>query len=168
MTIKELCAKSQITEQTFYRLKKKDEAFTKLLEQHSNVGSNKTRNYDDAVLEYVLTRYNRDSVPDETEKASENKQSLPLETADPEIERLTKEIDELKQKLTESEAERQKLSDQIAAGEAEHQELIKQNSMLLLLLSQEKAEKQALLSAPRKTMRQKLAEIFGHNSNEQK
>ena len=44
--------------------------------------------------------------------------------------------------------------------ESERQELLKQNGNLLLLLSQEKAEKQMLLPAPRKSIREKIRSLF--------
>lgn len=52
------------------------------------------------------------------------------------------------------------LEAKLAEAEAERKELISQNSHLLLLLSQEKQEKQLLLPAPKKSIRERIKGLF--------
>lgn len=72
--------------------------------------------------------------------------SMELEKAKADLESIQRKYEELEAKLKEVEAERK--------------QLLEQNGNLLLLLSQEKAEKQRLLPAPRKTIREKIRSLF--------
>ena len=83
-------------------------------------------------------------------------QNIPLDTPPsslPQEEETKQELERLKEKYAELQAELDKV-------EAERKQLLEQNGNLLLLLSQEKAEKQKLLPPPRKTIGERIRALF--------
>lgn len=153
--IKTLCQRSNISQQTFYRLLKENEEFRDLVETNRQKRGN-SYHYSDAVLDWLLSYYlvSADSTADKggtSSKASE-RHSKPSEAVDKEkplldkINALESEIEALKTKLEEKEQERKAL--------------FLQNSQLLYLLAQEKQEKQALLPAPKKSFIERIKDVF--------
>ena len=63
-------------------------------------------------------------------------------------------------RIRELEAQILALKTELEAKEAERQELFKQNGLLMLLLQQEKQEKQIYLPAPKKTIGEKIRGLF--------
>ena len=83
-----------------------------------------------------------------------------------EVDRLTVEVDKLKRKNKRLKATVKELKDLLANSEAERAELIKQNSIALLALSQEKQEKRLLLPEPRKTLGEKVKGLFSRKDKD--
>ena len=82
-----------------------------------------------------------------------------------EVDRLTAEVDKLKKKNKRLKATVKELENLLEQSEAERAELIKQNSIALLALSQEKQEKIRLLPPPRKSLGEKVKGLFGRNKD---
>lgn len=164
----ELKAATGKTPQTLYRQMRENPDLKELLKDHSERRGNRVY-YDEAVLEWFRTFYNFDTVEQSggveqigvARGISENKKpSIPEDTAPASVEK-DSIIATLKADLERERAEKRMLLEQV-------QELQKQNGNLLLLLSQEKQEKQALLPAPRshKTIGARVKEFFRKGNTE--
>lgn len=157
--VKTLCQRSNISQQTLYRLIKDNEEFRELVE----TGRKKRGNsylYPEEVLQWLLEYYSVSSEPTETKdtqqeetpvKASESP-SEPSETVDREK--------PLLDKINALEAEIRALEAKLEDKEQERKALFLQNNQLLYLLSQEKQEKQALLPAPKKPLLERIKGMF--------
>lgn len=145
--VKTLCQRSNISQQTFYRLTKENEEFGELVKQGRQKRGN-SFHYPETVLQWLLAYYSIPSEPTEEKPAPKEEKpveasqspSEPSETVDREKPLLDK-IDAL-------EAEIRALQAKLEEKEQERKALFIQNGQLLYLLSQEKQEKQALLPAP--------------------
>lgn len=153
--IKMLCQRSNISQQTFYRLMKENEEFRELVETNRQKRGN-SYHYPETVLEW-LTAYYLVSAKSATEKKDTSSKASerpfkPFEAVDREkplldrISALEGQIEALEAKLDEKEQERKAL--------------FVQNNQLLYLLAQEKQEKQALLPAPKKSFFERIKDVF--------
>ena len=132
-----------ISQQTFYRLIRENNELRTLVEQNKVKRGNGFR-YDTPVLEWLLEYYGKEA------------NTSPIEAADAEsnTKALQGEIEALKGRL-------EALQAQLEAKEQERKQLLTQNAQLILLLGQEKQEKQALLTtAHRQTFGERLRGIF--------
>lgn len=122
---------------------------------HREMGSNGGYVYDDEVLERLKIKVGVSNgvVGSITEKEEPNIMELTPPHSVRANEARENELNDLKIKYDE-------LKETYEKVESERQELLKQNGNLLLLLSQEKAEKQMLLPAPRKSIREKIRSLF--------
>lgn len=163
LSIKQLCEQANISQQTFYRLVRENKEFRELTEAKRQKRGNGFK-YDRAVLEWLLSYYGREaaetpvSQPTEAPKAAQ---------AEPEEESQGEDIAALKAQITALEAENSSLKAQLIDKEKERQALFLQTNQLLFLLSQEKAEKQALLPAPRQPIGQRIKSFFGGKKKEE-
>ena len=152
ITIEELSKTCDITVSSLYNLFKKNRAF---INQNSKRYGHKIK-YNQAVLDFCLEYYQKQYAAEggETRPAeSENKPADASLSADG--------GETAKEDITALKAQIAALEEKLAAKENECAELIKQNGACLLLLSQEKAEKQLFLPAPKKSFTEKLKGIFG-------
>lgn len=115
--------------------------------------------YDDEVLERLKKRVGVEGdVP--TQKTVSEDEKIPKDTA-PRADDSTNYIKEaLENKISELQEKCAKYETEIARLNSENQELIRQNSNILLLLSQEKQEKQALLPAPKISIAKRIRSLF--------
>lgn len=139
LSVKQLCEKANISQQTFYRLIRDSKEFSALVEQNRQRKSNGYR-YDTPVLEWLLAYYERENA------ASEPPEKEPDTSIEAERDALRVELEALQARFD--------------AVEAERKELLAQNGQLLLLLSQEKQEKQALLPPPRIPLVERVKALF--------
>lgn len=152
--IKSLCEKSNISQQTFYRLLRENKDFRELVEKNKEKKGNGYR-YTDAVLSWLLDYKGIEEpstpaeMPPETILTDERERTLLNQ-----IKALEAEIDGLKAIIDEKEQERKSL--------------LLQNANLLLLLTQEKQEKQALLPAPRQSFSQRIKALFSNKNNRER
>lgn len=157
--IKTLCQRSNISQQTFYRLIKENEEFRELAE----TGRKKRGNsflYPETVLHWLLAYYSIPSEPTEEKPAS--KEETPVEAFESPSEP-SETVDREKpliDKIAALEAEIKALEAKLEEKEQERKALFIQNGQLLYLLSQEKQEKQALLPAPKKPLIERIKEMF--------
>ena len=142
LSVKQLCEKANISQQTFYRLIRDSKEFSALVEQNRQRKSNGYR-YDTPVLKWLLSYYERENASEPPAEAPDTSSTSALEA----------ERDALRVEL-------EALLARFDAVEAERKELLAQNGRLLLLLSQEKQEKQALLPPPRVPLVERIKAIF--------
>ena len=157
-TIKSLASKVGKTEQSLQKFLKKNSQF---VNQHT-FQSGRFKRYDQAVMDLVADYY---KLPQEVTAASDPDEpsvSEELEKQDDSAER----ISELETELEQARKEIEDLKSQLSSAEEERKEMVRQNASLLLLLQEEKQEKMLLLPAPKKTLRQKLRDIFSGSSGE--
>ena len=153
MDIATLCKRASISQQTFYRLSKENSEFRTLVERERKKRGNGYQ-YSSDVLAWLLTYYGkeetmeekretRESAAEPQESPSEGQEAADKETHAAEVETaLRAKIERLRAMLEEERKERQ--------------EMVRQNAQLLLLLSQEKQEKQLFLPAPKKSIWERL------------
>lgn len=143
-TIQDLCAQLSKSKQSIYQTFNRNSQFVK----NNSIRVNRKIYYNQAVLDY-LTDYYTHGAPIE----AENK---PIESPLREDggEAAQERIAALEAKIAALEAE-------LKAKEEERLEMVKQNGALLLLLTQEKQEKQLLLPAPKKSIGARLRAVFG-------
>ena len=156
LSIKQLCEQANISQQTFYRLVRENKEFRELTEANRQKRGNGFK-YDRAVLEWLLSYYGRE--------AEETPSSQPTEAPkqaqeQPEAENQGTDIKALEAQIAALQEENNALKAQLIDKEKERQALFVQTNQLLFLLSQEKAEKQALLPAPRQPLGQRIKSFF--------
>ena len=160
--IQDLSQLSKISNPTIYKIFKKNQDF---IADNSKKVKGKTKPmtlYSQAVLDLLLSQYGQGNdgtivngsaggttteLPSEPQKREET----PPEAA---------EAAEDKSTITALQTKIEALEAQIEALEAERRELVKQNGNILLLLSQEKAEKALLLPAPKKSFGERIKALF--------
>lgn len=125
---------------------------------HREMGANGGYIYDDEALERLKIKVgvsNGVAGGISQNEDGENLKHSPAHSvrADEELEKAKAELEDIKGKYAELQAEFEKV-------EAERKELLEQNGNLLLLLSQEKAEKQKLLPPPHKSIGERIRSIF--------
>lgn len=160
-TIKELEEIVGRTSATLYAYMRSDAETKDFFANHRQERTKGGYLYDDDVLLRLKNRFSvEDSVGQGDYEAEnpENPQTKPLYQY--EIEALTAELEDLKGKYNALQAD-------FARVDGERAELLKQNGLqteqmnhLLLLLSLEKQEKQALLPQPRKTIGERIRNLF--------
>ena len=164
-TIKEITKIVDRTEPSIYALIRTDKEFFNSHREKTTKGGYK---YDEEALERLKIHFGVSNVVGKGDFEGEN-DKIPKDTApiydengdlSQEIASLSAELEEMKGKYAALQADFEK-------AEGERVELLRQNGLktdeinhLLLLLSQEKAEKQALLPPPRKTIREKIKFLF--------
>lgn len=166
-TIKEIETIIHRTAPTIYAFMRSDEEMRKFFNQHRQERQRGGYLYDDDAIELLKMRFCVED--DGAIGANGNAESdIPLcippmatqiDELSQEKERLTAELEDLKGKL-------ELLQEEFDKVKAENSELLRQNGNLLLLLSQEKAEKQALLPAPRRSIGERLKSIFKKKEGE--
>lgn len=150
LSIKDLCQRANISQQTFYRLARDNNEFSAVIETNRVKKGNGFR-YNEAVLEWLCAYYDRETEPEAPSEASET--PLEHDELQQQIKALTEQNEALESEITSLKA---KLLD----AEQERKLLIGQNAQLTLLLGQEKMEKQALLPAPRKPFIERVKGFF--------
>lgn len=171
--IKTLCEKANISQQTFYRLTRENEEFRALVEANKQKKGNGFR-YTEAVLEW-LCDYRGISQEQQEPPQPTASSEKPVEAAETPSEppvwadrekELLGQIEGLEREIT-------RLTAALDDKEQERKALFLQNANLLMLLTQEKAEKQALLpppQPPKLPLGQRIKAFFGGNktpSNEE-
>lgn len=153
--IKSLCEKSNISQQTFYRLLRENKDFRELVENNKEKKGNGYR-YTDTVLSWLLDYKGIELSPEEPATPTE----MPPETI------LTDEREQiLLNQIKALEAEIDGLKAMVEEKEQERKALFLQNANLLMLLTQEKQEKQALLPTPRPSIVQRIKSLFSDKNN---
>lgn len=168
----------KISNQTVYRIIKKNQDFFK---DNSKKVKGKTKPitlYNQAVLDFLLAQYGekRDNIitpevaggsfidGERTDDIILNDApggtSTELPSEPQKHEETPPEAAEDKSTITALQTKIEALEAQIEALEAERRELVKQNGNILLLLSQEKAEKALLLPAPKKSFGERIKALF--------
>ena len=164
--LKDLMAISQTSERAIRQLFKTNSELRELKKEHK-VSKNNRVFYDDVIYNWFLEHY-KDKNSQMIENVLPPQDILPQKRENPdnvaplieENSRLTAELEEIKGKYAALQADFEK-------AEGERVELLRQNGLkteeishILLLLSQEKAEKQALLPAPRRSIGEKIKGLF--------
>ena len=143
-TIDDLTRQLSKSKQSLYLLFNKNKTFI----NQNSIRKQRKIFYNQAVLDF-LSDYYANGAPIE----AENK---PIEAPSCEDGR-----EAAQERIAALEAKIAALEAELKAKEAERAELFKQNSQLLLLLSQEKAEKALYLPAPRKSIGERFRSLFG-------
>jgi len=154
-TMKQLCEIVDRTQSMLYNYIKTDKEY---FESHRRKDSKKGFLYDEEALLRIKEKIGvLNGVA--WGNPNEEDENIPLDTPPsslPQEEETKQELERLKEKYAELQAELEKV-------EAERKQLLEQNGSLLLLLSQEKAEKQKLLPKPRKTIGERIRALFRKN-----
>ena len=171
-TVNDIITKFHISKTIFYaKVKKNPDFFTaNSIKIKAEGEKNKpfTR-YNQAVFDFFASQYGTEeavsAVPDAVLKKilQEGGGGTPTEAPETPPESFFSPADDVKPTQEDKNALQAKieaLEAKLAEAEAERKELISQNSHLLLLLSQEKQEKQLLLPAPKKTIRERIKGLF--------
>lgn len=172
--IKTLCEKANISQQTFYRLTRENEEFRALVEANKQKKGNGFR-YNEAVLEWLCDYrgITQEQQPEQAPPtaAAENPVEASETPAEPPV--WADREKELLNQIAALESEITRLTATLEDKEQERKALFLQNANLLMLLTQEKAEKQALLPPPQQPklpLGQRIKAFFGGNktpSNEE-
>lgn len=157
--IQALSSKCKVSKASIYNLIKKNQEFVK--QNSTKIKNEKTNSkpkvmYNQAVLDLFLEYYNLRPGGDTTAPVADALRGNAdgCYTAPAESEGSNTAANE--------NATITALEKKIAVLEEQINELLKQNGHLLLLLSQEKAEKQQLLPAPKKTFRERFRSLFSN------
>lgn len=150
-TIKQLSSKCQVSIQSIYNLKSKNQDFNQLVSSHS-IKRGKQIFYDETVLNWLLEYYGgtKSELKDDDggyEASTASADDKPINSPPADTEALERQIEALQT--------------QLAAAEQERTSLIQQNAQLLLLLQEEKQEKMLLLeTAKKKPLIERLKGFF--------
>ena len=125
---------------------------------HRQMGSNGYI-YDDEVLERLKLRIGVSNGVVEGNSKSKDEES-PQPTSPVDVRENNEAFEAVKAELQELKNKYEELQARMEQVEAERKQLLEQNGHLLLLLSQEKAEKQLLLPPPRKTIGERIRSLF--------
>lgn len=175
-TVNDIITKFHISKTTFYaKVKKNPDFFTaNSIKLKAEGEKNKpfTR-YNQAVYDFFASQYGIQeeavsAVPDavlKTERQEDDRYHGrdTVEAPETPLQSFFSPADDVKPTQEDKNALQAKieaLEAKLAEAEAERKELISQNSHLLLLLSQEKQEKQLLLPAPKKSIRERIKGLF--------
>lgn len=139
LSIKDLCQKANISQQTFYRLVRENKEFSDLVEANREKKGNGYR-YDTPVLEWLCSYYEVQQDPPADDPPTESAEQ-PSDSPDnqEQINTITAERDALKREL-------EALQARWEQTEKERQFLLAQHAQLINILGQEKQEKQLLLA----------------------
>lgn len=143
--IKTLCEKANISQQTFYRLIRENDDFRELVEKNKQKKGNGFR-YSEAVLDWL--RDYRGITPEQQPTAAATEQPIEATETPSEPPVRPDREKELLEQIATLEREINRLTAALDDKEQERKALFLQNANLLMLLTQEKAEKQALLPPP--------------------
>lgn len=170
-SIKEITKIVDRTEQSIYAyIRTEQDFFNEHREKHSKGGYR----YDEEAIKRLKKRFGVEDGEGIGENFSKDANS-PLLTApsiDDELRQMSQEKERLSAELEEMKGKFKALQADFEKVEGERVELLRQNGLktdeinhLLLLLSQEKAEKQALLPPPRRTIGEKIKSLFRRENN---
>ena len=174
-TVNDITTKFNISKTTFYHQVKKNPDFFSANSTKIKGEGEKTKpftKYNQAVFDFFASQYGTEeavsSVPDavlkkilmEEDRHGEGTSTEATETPSESFFSPADDVKPTQEDKTALEAKIEALEAKLAEAEAERKELISQNSHLLLLLSQEKQEKQLLLPAPKKTIRERIKGLF--------
>ena len=165
--IKTLCEKANISQQTFYRLMREHEDFRDLVEKNKEKKGNGFR-YSEAVLDWIRDYRGLEPEQQPTAAEAEKPSEAPEKPSEPILN--SEREKELLSRIAALEAQINRLTADLDNKEQERKALFMQNANLLMLLTQEKAEKQALLPAPKppkQSLGQRLKSMFGNKSNQE-
>lgn len=163
-TIKEIENIVGRTAATIYAYMRADEETKLFFTEHRQIRSKGGYLYDEEALERLKNQYGVSNGVGRADFESEDGE-IPIDTAAPAADDAAKsaleaELEELKGKYAALQADFERV-------DGERVELLRQNGLkteeinhLLLLLSQEKAEKQALLPPPRQSIGQRIKNLF--------
>ena len=137
------------SKQSLYKLIKQNDAFfaSHRQKEQQNVY------YDEDAKAWFLKHYGIEEDANKTDAQEEENQEGTSSTI------LQKKIEELEAQVAE-------LTEKLKVSEEERRELVKQNSLALLALQQEKQEKLLLLPAPKKTIAERIKGLFVSNKTE--
>lgn len=159
-TINDIAAKTNVSLQSCYGLIKKNREFV----DNNSVRRHRKIYYNQEVMNFFIDYYQPGQpaedienpivaeMPPEGQSPSAN---FPVLSPDKPVENENQpetNTDALKAKIDALQAEISVLKNELATKEEERKELFRQNSALLLIIQQEKAEKQLLLPAPKKSL----------------
>lgn len=163
-TIKELTKEVNRTAATIYNYMRSDEETKRFFVEHRRENTKGGYVYDEKVLERLKNKYLIEGGAGTQKNFSADSEN-PISTAPhgEEITRLSAEIERLTAELEETSGKCAALQSDLEKADAERAELLRQNGNLLLLLSQEKAEKQALLPPPRRSIGERIKNLFKKN-----
>lgn len=163
--IKDLMLISGTTERAIRQLFTTNEELKQLKEEHTIKKQNKVF-YDEVIYRWFVEYYKDKNsqlvsnvLPQQNCKTQDSEIPDSIAPVSLEISKLSAQIEELTKDLDDMRAKYEAL-------EAEKNELLRQNGNLLLLLSQEKAEKQALLPPPRRTLGERIKGLFHKKESE--
>lgn len=162
-TMHEITAKVNRSEQAIYRLMKSNNELKAIISEHSyKVGGRRTL-YGSTVLDWLKEYYN---VVQASSEAPDAPPDVEQAEVDPEDNAQHEaEIAALRAEIAALQRDVESLRSDLALKEQERQALFVSNGQLLLLLSQEKQEKQALLPKPRQPFTNKLIALFKRSSD---
>lgn len=166
-TVNDLLSTFRISKTTFYNQVKKNPSFFN--ENSVRVREQDKKNkpsvkYNQSVFDFLASQYGNG----ETVGTFETKAPLEAYTTSdalpPEMPQATAEGEgketHYQEQINALQSQIEALKTQLEQAEGERAELIKQNGNLLLLLNQEKAEKQLLLPEPKKSFSSRLKSLF--------
>lgn len=168
-TIKELTKEVNRTAATIYSFIRSSEETQQFFYKHRKENTKGGYIYDEEALNCLKNRFGVASVEGIGDNFSDDAKS-PLPTPpvnDDELRQMSEEKERLSAELEDLKGKYEALQADFEKVEGERVELLRQNGLktdeishLLLLLSQEKAEKQALLPQPRRTIGDKIKALF--------
>lgn len=176
-TINQISSACKVSKQSLYKFINKNKTF---------INENSTRNhriiyYNQAAMDFFLAYYQPDrkaedekipvsDIDTDTDKKEPdflmNTDIAEVQAKNPPVEAQNEEeppegqLNPLQRKIDALEAEIEALRKRLDASEAEKKELLRQNGEVLLLLQMEKQEKQLLLPAPKKTLADRVKNLF--------
>ena len=162
-TVEDLARYCQVSKQSIYNLISKNKDF---VNDNSRKQGRKIK-YNQAVLKLFLEYYGKETAA--ADEAEPQKQQ-PVEATETPLEAAAAFADEIPaqdntaaaaEKIAALEAEVEALKQQLAEKEAERKELLQQNGALILTIQQQQQEKMLLLPAPKKTIGEKIKNLFG-------
>lgn len=179
-TADQIASICKVSKQSIYSLIKKNKDFI----NDNSIRNHRVVYYNQTAMDFFISYYlpeeapeNRENQPDKDDIATvssisenlaemrgpEGEQKSPVEVlrADEPPE---DQSEALRRKIDALEAEIEALRKQLDASEEERRELLRQNGAILLVLQQEKQEKQLFLPAPKKTLSEKVKALFHKGS----
>lgn len=163
-TIKQIAEMIGKTPQALYSLIKHNEDLARLCEENKVRVKGGTA-YKGPVIEYFLDFYKVDG--ETPAPGPEAEKSKRIEELEAQVEELKKLLEASKEEHEKKEAEAQEAikaaNETLERVNREREEFYKQNSMLLLMLSEERQQVK-LLSAPKKSIIQRIKGMFGKKS----
>ena len=162
-TIKELEEIVGRTSATLYAYIRSNEETKEFFANHRQERAKGGYLYDSEALQRLKIKFGvEDGVGQEDFEIEDGEitKHSPVPTNDDEESKKSAELEALSAELEDLKGKYEALQADFARVDGERVDLLRQNGNLLLLLSQEKAEKQALLPPPRKTIGERIRSIF--------
>lgn len=177
-TVNDLLSIFKISKTTFYSQVKKNQDFfaaNSIKVRDEGKKSKSYFKYNQSVFDFFASQYGKGKNETESEAlgntAPQEDASTPILEKNGQEDALSAKAPETPTEAPEGESQYKDtinalqakidaLEAKLEAAEAERRELVAQNGNLLLLLSQEKQEKQLLLPAPKKTIGERIKSLF--------